>query len=133
MQLPNGFKSSEFARRIQYDDEGRMYEQDMALPNQATGIGDANSLYATDAERFDSISPFLAANRARDAMRRNYIIAPGGDRVFPDVDESQQPEALPSQRTSFGHDSLDGTKMVTGGRAFTLGQQAGRQVPGRAR
>lgn len=129
MFIPNGFIPSTFARRISYDEEGRLRE--FNLSRQSTGgIGDANSLYATDAERFDSIAPFLKKNIAKDVARRDYRIQPGGACLyFSSPEELQDPYGGgkvqytgPDPRTSFGHDSMPGRELqgVSGASAFTV-------------
>jgi len=126
MRVPNGFKSSQAARQIQYDEEGRM--RDVNVSRQSTGsVGDANSLYATEAEKFGTVAPFLKANMNKDATRRNYVIQPGGAAIYFDGpahhEDDRERAEFHDQRESFGHNSLDGSKMVTGGRSFAVGDR----------
>jgi hypothetical protein len=74
MHIPNGWVPSVMATQLVYD------------PATKTGVQvtsvDASSAYPTEAERFSSVTPFLAANMAKDRPRRNYIVEPGGRTVY---------------------------------------------------
>jgi len=113
MFLPGGgFVPSKFQKRLQYDPEGRLREYNVSRSSTG-GVAVANSLYATDAERFDSIAPFLAANMEKDRPRRNYVILPGGSALY--FGDKPAPadlygkniveqEPIPDPRNFFGHD-----------------------------
>jgi len=122
--IPNGFMPSDVVRRTMYDQEGRLKSFNISRPEEG-GVGDRNSLFATDAELFGTMAPFLRANKEKDAARRNYVIQPGGACIY--FEEEVPPSVLPSRtefptpKTSFGHDSLDATAMVQGGVTFTTG------------
>ena len=130
---PSGFIPSNANRARFYDEEGRLKEfrpGTQGGESDEGAIAEANSLFATDAELFGSISPFLKVNKIRDAKRRNYIIQPGGACIYFEADkELKDPYGGgrvqftgPSDKESFGPTSLDGTKMAEpNGRAFTLG------------
>lgn len=130
--VPNGFMPSDVVRRTYYDPEGRLKSFNISRQEEG-GIGDTNSLFSTEAERFGSLPPFLKANKQKDAKRRNYIIQPGGACIYFE-DEEGAPQAVlprrtefPAPKTSFGHDSLDATSMVMGGVTFTTGVSSPRQ------
>lgn len=106
------------------------------------GIAEANSLYATDAELFGTISPFLKRNKLADAKRRNYIIQPGGACIYfendPQLadpyDHNRVQFTAPSERETFGHNTQpDGSVDHRNGRAFTIGNQPGAQNQGSMR
>lgn len=134
MFAPNGFLPSTVVHARMYDEEGRL-KAVRPGPGPHTdgdgGIAEANSLYATDAEFFGEIAPFLKRNRLADAQRRNYIIQPGGACIYfkedpqladPYDHNRVQYTDMPSERESFGHNSMDGTKLgEPNGRAFTVG------------
>lgn len=124
MMIPNGFMPSDVVRRTYYDPEGRLKSFNISRPEEG-GIGDTNSLFSTDAERFGSLPPFLKANKEKDASRRNYIIQPGGAAIYFEEDRIEgalpRKTEFPAPKTSFGHDSLDATAMVQGGVTFTTG------------
>jgi hypothetical protein len=134
--VPNGFLSSEIARRVTYDEEGRLRDINISR-GSVGGIADANSLFATEAEKLGSIAPFLRMNRREDVRRRNYIIQAGGACVYFDPESPEAPPLhkirpeVPDPRTSFGHDSMDGTKMARGTPSFTVGRLTGEIGTGR--
>ena len=126
MRIPSPFAPSSFARRVQYDDEGRMREYRPGTQGD-TGIGDSNSLFATESERFDAITPFLKRSKAAADKAREYVIQPGGACLYKRVEEepyySQRKFEYPDGRQSFGHrtSDLEGTKMAGHqGQFFTL-------------
>lgn len=114
MQIPNGFLPSKYQKQIGYDVEGRLREFNISRESTG-GIGDANSLYATDAERFGTMAPFLKRNKAKDAPRRNYIIQPGGACIYfgdqpapaDPYDNGRVQYTAPDPKTSFGHDTAE--------------------------
>lgn len=125
--IPSGFLPSAASRVITYDSEGRLLEYERsegrlvpvhpASREEPAGVAEANSLYATDAEMFGSLPPFLRANRDRDIRRRNYIIQPGGAQIIfsgpPPVATLPTRRAYaPSSSESMGHNSYDGTKLA---------------------
>lgn len=141
MFIPNGFTSSSAVRRREYDAEGRLRETRIGPGPHSdgeSGIAEANSRYATDAEMFGTISPFLKRNKARDAQRRNYVIQPGGACIyFENEKELEDPYGggrvqytdAPTEKESFGHDSMPGgpTQGVQG-RRFSLTNRGGGQA-----
>ena len=113
MYIPNGWKRRDESQRLTYNHEGKLQVEN--LSRQSTGgIGRANSRFATEAEEFDSIAPFLAQNRAVDAERRNYVIQPGGACLyFANEERLAEPYAHnraqfdgPDDRESFGHNQV---------------------------
>lgn len=139
MFIPNQFVSSTALRQREYDPEGRLREFRITGGRDSDdgGIAAANSLYATDAEFFGSMAPFLRCNKARDARRRNYIIQPGGAAIVfngpaPAVPPSPLRALMPSEQESFGHNSYDGTKFGGGGAVFNV-SDAGPMGRGGAR
>ena len=92
-----------------------------------SGIAEANSLYATDAEMFGSITPFLKKNRIKDARRRNYVIQAGGACIYFEGSDPYGEKSrvdFPSEKESFGHNSMDGNKLAQGsGRSFSMGRR----------
>ena len=134
MYIANGFVPSSAIRRREYDEEGRLRETRIG-PGPHTdgesGIAESNSLFATDAEFFGSITPFLKKNRIRDAKRRNYIIQPGGACIYfenqaqledPYGNGRVQYTDAPSAQESFGHNSQPGgPAQGPAGRRFELG------------
>ena len=139
MFVPNGFIPSNANRTREYDEEGRLRETRIG-PGPHTdgdgGITESNSLFATDAEMFGAVTPFLKRNRIRDARRRNYVIQPGGaciyfegERTLPDPYEEKARAEMPTEQESFGHNSQPGgwSQGPNQGRAFALGE-----VPSRA-
>jgi len=139
MQIPNGFVPSTAQRQVQYDEEGRMREFRIGPFGGSRGgdggIADANSLYATDAERFGTIAPFLKRNRIRDAQRRNYIIQAGGAAIYFETepqladawDNGRVQFTAPSDQETFGHNAQsDGYSRGTGGRSFQVGGRGER-------
>lgn len=124
MMVPNGFMPSETARKTYYDSEGRLLEVNISR-GDAGRLGESNSLFQTDAEKFSTMSPFLLRNRRKDARRRNYIIQPGGAAIYFDqtgpLPEAPSHAEYPPASESFGHNSLDGTKMANAGVQFTVG------------
>ena len=115
MYIPGRFVPSGLTKTIHYDEEGRMREFRKDSKDEA-GLGEANSLYATDAEMFGSRAPFLKVNNIRDARRRNYIIQAGGACIYWEVDpmlaepydHNRVQYTAPDSRDSFGHNSMDG-------------------------
>ena len=144
MFIPNGFTPSTVNHATMYDEEGRLKSFRINSRNDDdAGIAEANSLYATNAEMFGTITPFLRVNRIADAQRRNYVVQPGGACIYWQEDPRLEDPYLhgrvqftgPSERESFGHDSQPGGPKSGSdqrGRAFTVGE-AGRfsQGPGR--
>ena len=136
MWIPNGFPPSS-ARTRMYDQEGRLKEfrvDSRGASSDDGSIAEANSLYATDAELFGQVAPFLKRAKIRDANRRNYIVQPGGAVIYFDDSEPQQLQdpfgngrvqfTAPSEQETFGHNSMDGTKLAEpNGRAFTVGSR----------
>ena len=116
MRIPNNFLPSKFQKQIGYDEEGRLIEFNLSRQHTG-GIGNANSMYATHAEQFDVMTPFLKANKAKDAPRRNYIIQPGGAAIyfgprraeaFPDPYGGGRVQyTVPDERTFFGHNTAE--------------------------
>lgn len=118
MFLPNGgFLPSKAQHRYAYDPEGRLRE--FNLSRQSTGgISDTNSLFATHAEHYDVVAPFLKANMAKNFPRRNYIVQPGGSVVYfggraapPDPYANNEVQynapAFPDPKQSFGHNTAE--------------------------
>jgi len=129
VQIPNGFVPSDVVRRTYYDPEGRMLS--FNISRQSTGgVSAANSLLATDAEHFDVCAPFLRRNKLNDAKRRNYVVQPGGAILYFDEDvpgsNRRSTAELLDPKISFGHDSLDATRMADTKVAFTVGSPAQR-------
>jgi|ERR1700690_372239 len=136
MFVPSPFQPSNATHRFVYDEEGRMRSFRVGpdgAHTQEGGVGESNSLFATDAEYFGTITPFLKVNRIKDARRRNYIIQPGGACIYFDGEKvlkdpynnGKVQYTAPSDQESFGHNSMDGNKLaqgVDGGRAFTVGR-----------
>lgn len=134
MFAPNGFVPSSHVRKFLYDEEGRLLTHRPASQDDNPALAEANSLYATDAEVFGVMPPFLAAAKRRDSKRRNYIVQPGGaciyfedDRRLADPwDHNRVQYTAPDERESFGHNSMDGTKMSDPrGRALQVGGRSG--------
>jgi len=135
MFIPNGFLPSSANRRREYDEEGRLRETRIG-PGPHTdgdgGIAESNSLFATDAEMFGAISPFLKRNRIRDVRRRNYTIQPGGACIYFEGERSlPDPYArvdMPSEQESFGHNTQPGgwSQSPDQGRAFTVQRASGK-------
>jgi len=129
MFIPNGFVPSNANRQREYDAEGRLREVSYSSPTQDGGIAEASSLFATEAEQFGTISPFLKRNKAKDAQRRNYVIQPGGACIyFREDPELEDPygggrvQFTPTAQESFGHDSQPGGPLQgPAGRPFALG------------
>mgnify|MGYP000898631851 CR=1 FL=1 len=124
MNIPNGFRPSGAARATFYDEEGRLREFNISRGMDEGGVSSTNSMFATEAEDFGSIAPFLHRAKVKDAKRRNYVIQPGGAAIY--FDDERAPELpsrqeFPHPKTSFGHDSLDSTAMAQGGVSFTVG------------
>lgn len=121
MFVPNGFVPSSAARQTYYDEEGRLRVVNISR-DSVGGIGESNSLFATDSEMFGAIAPFIKRNKSKDAPRRNYVIQPGGACIYFDpeklladpYDHGRVQFTGPSSRESFGHNSMDGSKMVQG-------------------
>jgi len=114
MHIPNGFVPSDLQRYRVHDQEGRLVEfriDSSITSSDDGGIAEANSLYATRAEMFGSIAPFLKRNRARDVTRRNYVIRPGGEAVY-EIDRPDIRFNFPSEQESMGHNSLNGSKLT---------------------
>lgn len=143
MHAPNGFVPSNVIHQTMYDEEGRLKTFRInSRSDDDSGISEANSLYATDAELFGTVAPFLKKAKIKDAGRRNYIVQPGGACIyFSDDKPLSDPYGNgrvqftgPSEKESFGHNSYDGTKFGADnrGRAFTVGQ-AGRISTGPGR
>lgn len=135
MYVPNGFIPSNASRRREYDEEGRLREVSISSPSQDGGIAESNSAYATEAEQFGTIAPFLARNKAKDARRRNYVIQPGGACLYfetpPEYPDYWQNGRVmfdaPTQKESFGHNSQPGgPTQGPSGRSFSLGREGGR-------
>lgn len=116
MWIPNGFVPSSINRTREYDEEGRLREvrHDSKGASSSDGaIAESNSLFATDAELFGTITPFMRVNKLRDADRRNYIIQPGGACIYfdperppPDPwDNGRVQFTAPSDRETFGHNT----------------------------
>jgi hypothetical protein len=138
MYSPNGFVPSSAIRRREYDEEGRLRETRIgpgAHTDGDSGIAESNSLYATDAEYFGAITPFLKKNRIRDAKRRNYVIQPGGACLY--FSEDKAPEDAfgggkvvfdaPGEKDSFGHNSLPGGHGAgQNGRRFSLSSEGSK-------
>ena len=127
MFIPNQFVPSTAMRLREYDSEGRLREFRITGGRDSDdgGIAEANSLYATDAEFFGTMAPFLKRNKALDAPRRNYVIQPGGAALVfrgpaPSVVQSPVRQCMPSGQESFGHNSYDGTKFGGGGAVFNV-------------
>ena len=134
MFAPNGFTPSTVVHARMYDEEGRLKTMRPG-PGPHTdgdsGISEANSLYATESEMFGTVTPFLKKNRIADAKRRNYVIQPGGACIY--FKEEQmladpydhgrvQFTDMPSERESFGHNSMDGSKLSgSTGRPLSVG------------
>lgn len=110
--IPNQWRASKEQKLYSYDEEGRLLE--FNISRQSTGgIGDANSLYATDAERFSAKAPFIARAMEKDATRRNYVVQPGGATIYFDgparvTAAEKVGYTVPDPKESFGHDSMDG-------------------------
>lgn len=132
MYPADSFLPSSTVRRQTYDEEGRLREVRIGPDgshSQLGGVGEYNSMYSSTAEAFGEIAPFLKAARLRDAKRRNYIIQPGGACIyFESEPPMEDPWAngrvqfnAPSDQETFGHNSLDGSKMGNpNGRPFTV-------------
>ena len=122
MQIPNGFMQSSATKTTEYDQEGRLRLTRYGHGGEG-GVGESNSIYATDAELFGTCAPFLKANRMKDAKRRNYIIQSGGALIL--FEEGEQPEdqrqklrfSGPADQTSFGHTTVmgEGNKLARRG------------------
>ena len=117
MTTPNRWVPSRAAKLASYDAEGTLHE--FNLSRQATGgVGRYNSLFATEAEAFDSIAPHLAINRAKDVSRRNYVVQQGGATIYFEgpavvVDPytgHRTPHPFPNDRASFGHTRVGGSR-----------------------
>lgn len=123
--IPNQWLPSKKQHLYSYDEEGRLLEYNVS--RQSTGgLGDTNSLYATDAERFSSKAPFIARAMEKDAGRRNYVVQPGGATIYFDgpahLSAAEKVKyTMPDPRESFGHDSLDGT--VPGGGPYGISKK----------
>lgn len=116
MYIPDRFMPSNLVRQIHYDEEGRLRTfREAGTRNEEGGIGEANSLYATDAEHYDRCAPHLRAAKIKDAKRRNYIIQPGGaciyfqqERMPPDPYENGRVQyTAPTSQESRGHNTMD--------------------------
>lgn len=113
-----GFLPSSQSKQFFFDVDGRVLQSHVSRGDDPA-LGEANSIYATDAEKFGTIAPFLKVNRTRDAKRRNYVIQPGGaclyfdtQRLPPDpYDHNRVQYTAPSSQSVFGHDSLDATRV----------------------
>ena len=71
------------------------------------------------------MAPFIRRNKAKDSVRRNYVVQPGGAIiVFDGPAPASVPSPLralrPSDRETFGHNSMDGTKFGGGGGVFNV-------------
>lgn len=58
------------------------YDAEARLASCEGEVSRSNSLYDTEAERFDVVAPFLAKALAKDRPRRNYVIEPGGRAIY---------------------------------------------------
>ena len=132
MFVPNPFLPSNAVHMIQYDEEGRLRKVRVNSPGASSddgGIAEANSLYATDAELFGSITPFMKRNKLNDSKRRNYIIQPGGACIYFQEDKPLKDPygggrvqfTAPSERETFGHNSQSaGHEEGIHGRPFSM-------------
>ena len=114
MFIPSGFAPSRANVQRQYDSEGRLREVRIDSSGASSGdpgIAQSNSLFATDAELFGTITPFLKRARLKDAKRRNYVIQPGGACLYSETDQQladpynhgQVRFDMPTEQESFGH------------------------------
>ena len=111
MNPPSGFKPSAAVEDRVFDQEGRLHEFNISRGGVG-GIGEANSLYATESEKFGSVAPFLHLNMEKDRPRRNYIVQPGGAILF-----NPEPEVeaeFPTRQESFGHNTLESAQQPSG-------------------
>lgn len=129
MFIPNRFASSSALQRREYDEEGRLRAYRISGGRDSdAGIAGANSRYPTESEYFDAITPFLKRNRLLDSRRRNYVIQPGGasiifdrDKMDPYLASMPLTHQMPSEQETFGHNSMDGTKLSgSGGGVFNV-------------
>lgn len=135
MFIPGKFVPSHVNHQTHYDEEGRLRTFRIGMGEDG-GVGEANSLYATQAEYFGSRAPFIKNNQIRDAKRRNYIIQPGGACIYFETErELEDPYGggrvqytAPSDKESFGHNSMDGSKMPNPGVQFTVGSASDKGV-----
>ena len=123
MYIPNAWPPSIAVTRREYDLEGRLMETRPGPGPHSDGIGVANSIYATEAEEFDSITPFLKKNRREDIKRKGYFIQPGGACMELKKPEDPGPKFEgPSYQDSFGHNSQPGgPTQGPNGRPFVVG------------
>lgn len=122
MFIASPFVPSSISRTITYNAEGKIRTEDRLNFGRWGGVGVANSMYPTEAEKFDSMAPFLKAAKERDAPRRNYVIQPGGATVYFDnpVDMKQAiygtpaTAHIPTDQESFGKALDQGRPMASG-------------------
>ncbi len=126
MYQPGGWVPSKLATWAGYSPEGRLVQADPSR-DQTGGAGVSNSLYETDAERFDVVTPFLAKALEKDRPRRNYIVQPGGATIYygprpaPRHPYGEPRPLYPAALDQVGHDSQDSRHetptRATGGRS----------------
>lgn len=123
MWIPNAFAPSSSVHATFYDEEGRLKTfrpGTQGAESDDGSLAEANSLFATDAEYFGQVAPFLRRNKIKDCRRRNYIIQPGGACIYFSEEEplmdpygnGRVQYTAPSDRETFGHNSMDGSKLA---------------------
>lgn len=126
MRIPSPFIPSSLSRKMTYNLEGKVQADDRVSQGKWPSMGSANSMYPTEAERFDSITPFMKAAKLKDASRRNYVIQPGGAAVYfdnpPDMVEAiygtPSTAHIPTDQDSF-------SKGLSQGKPATMGRPMG--------
>lgn len=128
MRTPSPYFPSPLSRTLTYSIEGKLRVDDRVNQGKWPGMGAANSMYPTEAEKFDSITPFLKAAKMKDAPRRNYVIQPGGAAIYFEG-QADMVEAIygtpstahiPTDKESF-------SKEVSGSKPMTVGRFTGME------
>lgn len=135
MFIPNGFRPSAKQAKYTYDPEGKLREYSESRGSTG-GIGDSNSLYATDAEKFGTVAPFLKNSMAKDRPRRNYVIQPGGRSIYfgrqpaPSYPYDDRPMyEAGDERDVFGHARpISGPPAVNSSTRFSVGMNGNLQA-----
>lgn len=92
-----GFKPSEAAKLLD------LSSVDSFRPEG--DLGRYNTGYRTEAQSETAIAPFLAANKARDEQRRNYVIRAGGKLEYKSDPTEVTSVEMDDQHKVFGHNS----------------------------
>jgi hypothetical protein len=99
---------------VEYDQESRMRTVRLD-PGHMSSTDRENMMFASSAEAYPSLPPFLSMAIQVDRPRRNYFIKPGGQVVFYDPANPPPPDptsrrlyTVPSEKVSLGGGTLPG-------------------------